>query len=130
MRLLWILAASSMAIVPLLAHHSVDAEFDRNKPVTITGMVTKVDWMNPHIWIYLDVKDKAGKVVKWQFEGSAPNALRRNGWTRDSIKEGDTITIQGDMARVDGGLSATTGHTRQVTLANGKHVFSGQADEK
>lgn len=130
MRLLWTLAASFIALVPVLAHHSVDAEFDRTKPVTVTGTVTKVDWMNPHIWIYLDVKDKDGKAVKWQFEGSAPNALRRGGWTRESIKEGDTITIQGDMARVDGGLSATTGHTRQVTLASGKRVFSGQADEK
>jgi hypothetical protein len=130
MKLLWTLAASSIALVPALAHHSVDAEFDRTKPVTVTGTVTKVDWMNPHIWIYLDVKDKDGKMAKWQFEGSAPNALRRGGWTRESIKEGDTITIQGDMARVDAGLSANTGHTRQVTLANGRRVFSGQADEK
>jgi DNA/RNA endonuclease YhcR with UshA esterase domain len=130
MKLFWILAASIIALVPALAHHSVDAEFDSKKPVTITGTVTKVDWMNPHIWIYLDVKGKDGKVMKWQFEGSAPNALRRRGWTHDSIKEGDTVTIQGLMARVDGGLSATTGHTQEVTLANGKHVFSGQADEK
>ena len=72
MKLLWTLAASLVALVPVLAHHSIDAEFDKTKPVEITGTVTKIDWMNPHIWIYLDVKGKDGKVVKWQFEGGPP----------------------------------------------------------
>lgn len=128
MKLLWTLAASLVALVPVLAHHSIDAEFDKTKPVEITGTVTKIDWMNPHIWIYLDVKGKDGKVVKWQFEGGPPNALRRGGWNRDSLKEGDTVTIKGLMARVDAGLSATTGNAQSVILPNGKTVLAGQAE--
>ena len=115
-----------IASVPMVAHHSVDAEFDQTKPITVTGVVTKVEWMNPHIWVYLDVKDKAGKVTKWQFEGSAPNALKRSGWTRTSVKEGDQVTISGVMARVDAKLAANTGHTQSVVLANGQKVFSGR----
>ena len=132
MRALWTLAAglTALAALPVLAHHSIDAEFDRNKPITISGTVTKVDWMNPHIWIYLDVKDKDGKTVKWQFEGGPPNALRRGGWNRDSVKEGDQITVKGIMAKVDGGLSATTGNAQEVTMANGKRVLAGQAENE
>ena len=132
MRALWTLAAglTALAALPVLAHHSIDAEFDRNKPITISGTVTKVDWMNPHIWIYLDVKDKDGKIVKWQFEGGPPNALRRGGWNRDSVKEGDQITVKGIMAKVEAGLSATTGNAQEVTMANGKRVLAGQADNE
>jgi hypothetical protein len=115
--------------VPVLAHHSIDAEFDRNKPVTVTGTVTKVEWMNPHIWIYLDVKEDNGKMVQWQFEGGPPNALRRGGWNRDSLKVGDKITISGLMSKIEAGLSATTGNAQQVTLADGRRVLAGQADD-
>ena len=110
------------AVAPMVAHHSVDAEFDRTKPVKVTGTVTKVDWMNPHIWFYLDVKDNAGKVAKWQFEGGPPNALKRQGWSRTSLKEGDVVTVEGIMAKVvkDG---INTGNTSAVRLADGRRVL-------
>jgi hypothetical protein len=117
----------AMLGVPLAAHHSIDAEFDRNKPITLTGTVTKIDWMNPHIWIYMDVKDKDGKVVKWQFEGGPPNALRRSGWNRDSLKLGDVITVKGIMSKVSAGLSATTGNAQEVEFPGGRKVLTGQA---
>ena len=109
-------------VAPVIAHHSIDAEFDRTKPVTVTGTITKVDWMNPHIWFYLDVKDSAGKVAKWQFEGGPPNALKRQGWTRTSLKEGDVVTVEGIMAKVskDG---INTGNTSAVRLADGRRVL-------
>ncbi len=120
----------ALAALPLLAHHSIDAEFDRNKPVTVTGTVTKIEWTNPHIWIYLDVKEKDGKTTKWQFEGGPPNALRRGGWNRESLKEGDKVTVNGILAKVDGGLSANTGNAQSVTLPDGRKVLAGQNDEK
>ena len=118
-----------LAAVPVLAHHSIDAEFDRSKPITVSGTVTKIEWMNPHIWIYLDVKDKDGKMVKWQFEGGPPNALRRGGWNRESLKEGDQVTIKGVMSKVQAGLSATTGNAQEVTLPGGRKVLAGTADD-
>jgi len=118
-----------LAAVPVFAHHSIDAEFDRNKPITVSGTVTKIEWMNPHIWIYLDVKGKDGKMVKWQFEGGPPNALRRGGWNRDSLKEGDQVTVRGLMSKVEAGLSATTGNAQEVTLPGGRKVLAGQADD-
>lgn len=122
MRTLTVLGAGLllMAAVPMVAHHSIDAEFDRNKPVEKTGKVTKVEWMNPHIWIYMDVTSADGKVEKWQFEGGPPNALRRNGFSRTSLKEGDEVTIQGLMAK-DG---TNTGNAQTVRLADGKRVFA------
>ena len=78
------------AALPVYAHHAFASEFDSNKPVTLTGAVTKLEWMNPHIWLYLDVKD-AGSVQQWQCEGGAPNTLTRNGWSRDSLKSGDEL---------------------------------------
>ena len=130
MRALWTLAAglTALAALPVLAHHSIDAEFDKTKPITVTGTVTKIDWMNPHIWIYLNVKDKDGKLVAWQFEGGPPNALRRGGWNRDSLKEGDQVTIKGIMSKVNAGLSATTGNAQEVTLPDGRRVLAGQAE--
>src|SRR3569832_794921 len=90
-----------LAAMPVLAHHSLDAEYDRNTPVTISGTVTKIERMNPHNTNYLDVKDKDGKMVKWQFEGGPPNQLRRGGWNRESLKEGDQVTIRGIMSKVE-----------------------------
>ena len=104
------------------AHHSFGAEFDGNKPITLTGTVTKVEWTNPHSYFYLDVKDKDGKVANWKFEGYPPNVLYRTGWKRGvTIKEGDTITVFGWRAR-DG---TDWAHSREVTFKDGKKLFFG-----
>ena len=83
----------------VLAHHAFAAEFDRNKPVTITGKVSKVEWVNPHTWFHIDVTDRGGKVVTWRVEGGAPNQLMRRGWNRNSLKIGEQVTIEGFQAR-------------------------------
>ena len=110
------------AALPVYAHHAFASEFDSNKPVTLTGAVTKLEWMNPHIWLYLDVKD-AGSVQQWQCEGGAPNTLTRNGWSKDSLKSGDEVTIEGSLAR-DG---SKTCNMRVVKLPDGRSVFAGSA---
>src|SRR5690242_3170753 len=84
---------------PLFAHHSFAAEYDSSKKVTLKGVVAKLEWTNPHIWVYLDVKDDKGQPVRWQCEGGAPNSLSRNGWTRASLKEGDAVEIDGFLAK-------------------------------
>jgi len=117
-----------LAAIPtlLLAHHSFEAEFDRTKQVTLTGTITKFEWMNPHIWIYMDVKTADGKVAKYQFEGGAPNMLKRNGWSRTSLKEGDTATIVGALSK-DG---TNTVNATSVTLADGTKVLAECSDTK
>lgn len=110
---------------PLLAHHSFAAEYDANAKLTLKGTVTKVDWMNPHIWVYIDAKDESGKMIHWQCEGGPPNTLTRNGWTKDALKTGDEVTIEGFRAK-DG---TNTCNSRSVTLPDGRRVFAGSADD-
>jgi hypothetical protein len=112
------------AALPMLAHHSFAAEFDDSKKVALKGAVVKVEWMNPHIWLYVDAKDESGKTVRWQCEGGPPNTLTRNGWTKDALKEGDTIVIDGFRAK-DG---SNTCNARSVTLPTGQKVFAGSAE--
>jgi hypothetical protein len=109
--------------VPLIAHHSFAAEFDASKPVTLKGAVTKVEWTNPHIWIYMDNKDEKGIVTKWQCEMGSPNMLMRQGWRSDSLKQGDDVTIEGSRAK-DG---TNTCNARTVRLANGTRMFAGSS---
>jgi Family of unknown function (DUF6152) len=99
--------------VPLAAHHSFAAEFDATKPITIKGKVTKINWANPHVWIYLNVPDEAGKVDNWGFEMGAPQQVRARGWDRDTLKTGDEIIVEGSRAR-DGSLRM---NARSVTWA-------------
>jgi hypothetical protein len=111
-----------LAAIPLLAHHSFGAEYDANKPITITGVVTKVEWTNPHSYFYLDVKDDQGNVASWKFEGYPPGVLYRTGWKRQvTIKPGDTVKVFGWQAR-DG---THWGHSREVTFADGKKLYFG-----
>jgi hypothetical protein len=110
-------------VEPVVAHHSFAAEFDAEKAITLEGTVTKVEWANPHIWMYLDVKDDRGGVQPWQCEGGPPNTLTRNGWSANSLKVGDRITINGALAK-DG---SKTCNARMVKLPDGRSVFAGSS---
>jgi hypothetical protein len=113
-----------LAALPVLAHHSFAAEYDSAKPVELKGKVTQVEWTNPHARFYVDVTDANGKVTNWNLELASPNVLKRNGWTRTSLKVGDEITVQGSRAK-DG---ASMANARTVVLADGKKVFAGSAE--
>jgi uncharacterized protein DUF6152 len=106
----------------VLAHHAYTAEFDTTKPVKVTGVVTKLEWSNPHIWIYLDVKDDKGNITNWGFSASPPGMLARRGITKNSLKQGDVLTISGHRAK-DGSNNASG---NIVTTADGRETLIGQ----
>lgn len=126
-RLTLLICACGLMLVPaaLRAHHSFAAEYDANKPVTLKGKVTKVDWVNPHSWVHIDVADADGKVTNWSCETAPPNILYRRGWRRDSLKEGDDVTIEGFAAKD----ATATMTANSVTLASGRKMFTGSNGE-
>jgi hypothetical protein len=113
-----------LAALPVLAHHSFAAEFDVSKPITLKGKFVKMDWVNPHSQIHIDVMDADGKVTTWSCEALPPNGLYRQGWRKDSLKEGEEITVTGFRAK-DG---TATMWSSSVVRADGKKMFSGRAD--
>jgi hypothetical protein len=119
------LAAALLAQGSALAHHSFAAEFDRNLPITVTGTVTKVEWANPHARFYIDAKDDNGQTVNWDFELASPNGLMRRGWTRNSMKLGDVVTVTGHRAK----NNPHVGNASTVVLADGKKLFAGSSAE-
>ena len=114
-----------LAAVGLPAHHSFMAEFDQQQPVTLTGIVTKVEWINPHTMFYVEVKDSSGKNVNWALETGSPSALVSRGWTRESMKAGDHVTVHGYRAKDRPNLAAA----RSVTMPDGRVLFGGQTDD-
>jgi len=114
---------------PLFAHHSFQAEYDSTKTVSIKGVVKKVSWVNPHAYVYVEATDPNGKMVTWAFESLSPNALQIRGWSRNSLKEGDHVTVDGYLAKDgkplgDGSLHA---NSRLITLDDGRKVFAGSS---
>ena len=107
-----IVVGLALAAGKTAAHHSFAAEFDRNKPITLTGTVTKVEWTNPHVWFYINVKDEAGKVTNWGAEMGPPHGLQRSGWRRETLKIGEVVTVAGSLAK-NGSKRVNAG---QVTL--------------
>ena len=114
-----------IAAIPVLAHHSFQAEFDTSKPVTLKGVVTKVEWMNPHAWFYIDATTADGKLEHWQCETGAPIELLRRGWRKTDLKIGDQVTVEAFRAKD----STNTVSARVVTFPDGRKVFSGSASD-
>jgi hypothetical protein len=119
------LVALAVAITPAisLAHHAFSAEFDQSKPVKVQGSISKLEWTNPHAWLFIDSKGTDGKVVTWRFEMGAPNALLRAGWSKTDIKPGTEVTVSGFLARSGGSV----GNAYQVRLADGRDLFAASS---
>lgn len=118
------LALAFLAIcapAPVPAHHGFAVEFDKDSSLTLTGTVTKMEFMNPHIYFYVDVKDKNGKVVNWAFEGGPPNVIYRQGWRKDTLKPGDVVTVKGFRAKDGSHLAACA----TVKLPDGREISAG-----
>jgi hypothetical protein len=116
--------AALMLPCSVAAHHSFAAQFDGDKPVVLKGVITKVDWRNPHIWVYLDVREADGKVTKWECEGGAPNALTRQGWSREHLKLGEELTAEGWRAK--NGTNTCNARTWRI---NGQAILAGSSNQ-
>ncbi|HET8697059.1 MAG TPA: DUF6152 family protein [Gammaproteobacteria bacterium] len=116
-------AAASLVTSSAFAHHSFSAEYDRDKPINLTGTVTKLEWTNPHARIYIDVKDDNGNVVNWDFELGPPNGLMRAGWNRNSLRAGHVVTINGFLSKTEPHVA----NARSVFLPDGRQVFAGSS---
>jgi hypothetical protein len=113
-----------LAVMPALAHHAFSAEYDAEKPVKLSGTVTKVEWENPHAWFYIDVKDNAGKLENWGFEMGSPNLLTRAGWGRNTLKIGDVVSVEASRAK----SGANIANAKVVTLVStGQKLFTGSS---
>jgi hypothetical protein len=115
-----LLLFAALAAPRAVAHHSFAAEFDAKKPVELKGTLTELEWVNPHAWIHMEVKDESGKVTKWDCELGSPNLLMRSGWRRDSLKKGDVIIVNGSAAKDGSNLA----NAKTVKLADGTRVFN------
>jgi len=116
---------AALAAAPVMAHHSFAAEYDSKKPVKLTGTITKIDWMNPHVYFFMDVEDEGGKVTSWGFEMGPPNLLQRAGWTKNTMKIGDVVVVDGTLAK-DG---TNQGNARTVAMAStGKRLGAASSE--